>query len=474
MSLDTKWRPRTYDDVLGQAATIQILRRLVITGRQFQQSYLFAGPWGSGKTTTARIFARAMLCDAPVEGNPCDQCLSCQAILENGLSESLTEVDAATNSGKDDIRKVLEEIEYSTFSGKRRIYIYDESHQLSPGALDGMLKALEENVSGSGDKKLVCIFCTTEPERMRATVLSRCAPAFIIHPVSPREVADRLAKVCQAEGLEHDLSSLQLIAEMTECHVRDCLKAVEGVSMLGPINGPNVSKYMHLDRHVLYLEVLESLGGDFKGVSKALDNLLQQASAVTCYEKLAEAALLAYKVSVGACAVPGYWDAERVQKIGARLGTGLLAVSGTLASRPGRVTAAMLECDLAYLHHRGRAPVAESSAMSFLPAPVSLASPAPSASMKPNSTVAVSVPISSTDGTLSVPEPSAPGSVLRDGIYVEGRAVKALPARTPDSSARPLELDAATFMRIVEMRVAELDGGLRQRGSTGPSFLDRH
>lgn len=112
--------------MLGQRGTVQILRQFVKTGAGFYQSYLFAGPFGSGKTTLGRILARALLCEAPVEGEPCDACTSCRSILDNGSSDNFVEVDAATNSGKADVKRITEEIEYATFSGRRRLYLFDE------------------------------------------------------------------------------------------------------------------------------------------------------------------------------------------------------------------------------------------------------------------------------------------------------------------------------------------------------------
>ena len=123
MSLDTKYRPRTYSDVIGQNSIVKVLRGIVSSGAGWRQSYLFAGPYGSGKTTTARILARALLCENTVEGEPCDKCFSCLAMLE-GNCDSYIEVDSATNSGKADVKKLLEEIDYTTFSGRRRLYLF--------------------------------------------------------------------------------------------------------------------------------------------------------------------------------------------------------------------------------------------------------------------------------------------------------------------------------------------------------------
>ena len=113
------------------------------------------------------------------------------------------EVDAANHSGKVDMKKVTDEIQYSTFAGRRRIYLFDEAHQLTKEALDALLKPMEEIIPGTHDNRLVCIFCTTEPERMRATIFSRCVP-FVIQPVPPAEIAKRLAEVCDKEGFEYD------------------------------------------------------------------------------------------------------------------------------------------------------------------------------------------------------------------------------------------------------------------------------
>ena len=229
MSLDTKYRPRTYSDVLGQKATIQTLKGFIKSDAGWRQSYLFAGPYGSGKTTLGRIMARALLCSSPNEGVPCDECHSCKAMLI-GSHDSFIEVDAATNSGKADVKKLLEELGYASFSGKKKLYLFDEAHQLSRDALDALLKPMEENDRGSFDKKLVCIFATTEPEKMRQTVLSRCAPAFIIRHVDSEEIADRLQKVCEWERFEYEREALVLIADFTEGHIRDALKAIEGVA----------------------------------------------------------------------------------------------------------------------------------------------------------------------------------------------------------------------------------------------------
>lgn len=481
MSLDTKFRPSRFEDVLGQQGTIRILRQFIQTGSQFHQSYLFAGPYGSGKTTTARIFARAMLCDAPVAGDPCDQCPSCLSVLRDGTAEGLVEVDAATNSGKADVKKVLEEIEYGTFGGKPRIYLYDEAHQLSRDALDAMLKPMEDNVRGSSNKRLVCIFCTTEPEKMRATILSRCAPAFVIHPVTPDEVAQRLAHVCQQEGIPYDEDALRVIAEITECHVRDCLKAIEGLALLGGVSRESVSAYLHLDRNALYLDILDTIGRDLGAAMVAARSLSQQASPATCYEKLAEAALLAFKVSIGAEKPPVYWDGPRLAEVGTRQGAALLSMATCFASRPGRPVAAMLECDIAFLHHNARAPVPAPAMPAYAQAPAvaaaggALAAVAPEPARAappaaPDRIPAISAPSSNGGGTLD-PIRQQTG-LTENGVFVSNRAVGHPGGAAARPATGPLELNVTMFAQLLGMRIAELDEA--ERGPTGRPYMDRH
>ena len=360
MSLDIKYRPYRYSDVLGQDATITILKQYVVQGRGFRQSYLFCGERGRGKTTVGRILARALLCENTRDGEPCDECHSCKGLLENGTSLDFMEVDAATHSGKGDVNKIKEEIQYSTFSGKRRIYLFDEAHQLSKDALDALLKPLEDTMPGSEDKQLTCIFCTTEPERMRATVLSRCAPAFVIQPMQPQLIADRLQHICEQEQISFEPEMLTLVAEITECHIRDALKAIEGVSMLGGVTREHVEKYLHLDLNTAYLDLLDAIGNDLPAAFEAARRIMDRASPATCYDRLAEVSMLAFQASLGE-AVPAHWGKERLVALGAARGAQLLGYASRFAARPGRPTAAMLMMDLAHLHHVGgsvRDPVA--------------------------------------------------------------------------------------------------------------------
>jgi DNA polymerase III subunit gamma/tau len=467
MSLDTKYRPHTFDDVLGQKATVQILRQFIATGTGYRQSYLFAGPFGSGKTTLGRILARGLLCENPTEqGDPCDQCDSCQSILEGGTHTDFTEVDAATNSGKADVKKLIEEIEFSTFSGRRRIYLFDESHQLSPNALDALLKPLEENLPGTEDKKLVCIFCTTEPEKMRATILSRCAPVFVIRPLPPEAIAKRLAFICDQEGLEYEAEMLPVIAELTECHIRDALKAVEGVSMLGALNRENVTSYLHLDLNDVYLDLLLGIGNDLGAAMKAAEQIMERASPLTCYEKLANVSMMAFKAAMGVEKPAAFWDATKMAAL-TRLGGTLLIFTSTFSSRPGRPTPSMLYCDIAQLHHGGG--VKPLAVQPVLTVPVQTPSAAPQRQAPAPPSEPSSPQIPSSAGT--VDEPSNDDD--EDGVVVDRRAVRKLEPATQPTQLQALELDVDKFVWLLGLRVAELDEA-GSSGQKGRSYMDRH
>lgn len=461
---------------------------------------MFAGNgFMNHNTTLARILARALLCPNPSpNGDPCDKCESCRSMLEHGTALNYTEIDAATHSGKDDMKKLVEEIQFASFSGNRRVYTLDESHQLSIGALDAILKPLEENIPGTDDKKMVCIFCTTEPERMRATILSRCAPAFVIQPVPPDEIAQRLAWICMQEQIPYDLAMLQLIAEATECHIRDALKAIEGVSMLGPINEANVRSYLHLDLNSLYMDVVENLGLDLAVVTTSIRKILERASPATCYEKLVEVIMLAYQASWDTAKLPFFWDSERLKVIGQRHGDNLLGFASRLASRPGKPSASMLLCDLGHLHHVGGSvvgeqPILASSAPRMIlaapPAVVStpvIVTPAPAArvadiaslvsEIAPVTAPAIkisvpeNIPVKSNEnsGILSSENPNldyggvrvSPLAVRNGGRYGQNAFNNAAPAAKPVA----LELPTPDFCRLLELRILELTG--ERSGST--------
>lgn len=435
--------------MLGQEASIRVLREFVASGRGRQQSYLFSGPHGSGKTTLGRILARALLCADPVEGNPCDKCVSCLSMLKDGTSDAFVEVDAATNSGKADVTRITEEIQYSTFSGRQRLYLFDEAHQMSKEALDALLKPLEENAPNSEDKSLVCIFCTTEPEKMRATVLSRCAPAFRIQTMTPEIIAQRLAFVCESEGIPVDPEVLPLIAEITECHVRDALKAIDGVSMLGGVTHANVSSYLHLDLNAAYIDLLLTIGQDGAAAMDLANAILKEASPLTCYERLASLSMSAYQLHLGVSRTATFLDKERLVQLATK-GEALLGYVSRFASRPRHPTSSMLHCDIAHLHHFGGVVGDVSSQVVIMQgaAPVTAAAPR------------------SVSSTSATPPPASSGTVESRPVQAEEYAVLERAVYNPSVAQKAKErgsdsMGLSMFCQLLGMRLRELDGTSR-------------
>lgn len=262
MAYDTKYRPLTFQDVIGQDIIVSTLKGFVLSSTGFNQSYIISGPYGTGKTTLARIFARALLCESPVNGDCCNNCKSCKNILQS-KDDTIIEIDSATNSGKDEIKKIIEDSQYASLGGRRKIFILDEAHQLSKSASDALLKPLEEDIPGTESKKLICIFCTTERQKIKKPITSRCA-MFNLTPVSYEDIAFRLAYVCQQEGKKYDMPGLLYIANRSEKHVRDALKTLEIVSNTGDITEENVKSYYGTDKVIQLVQILMSLKVELK------------------------------------------------------------------------------------------------------------------------------------------------------------------------------------------------------------------
>ena len=213
------WRPATFDEVCGQEQVTDVLRSEVISGR-ISHAYLFCGSRGTGKTTCAKILAKAVNCEHPVNGSPCGKCASCLAI-ENGTATDVYEMDAASNNGVDSIRSLRDEVVYTPSELKYRVYIVDEVHMLSQSAFNALLKTLEEP-----PEYVIFILATTERHKIPATILSRCQ-RFDFNRVTPDVIVSRLRTVCAGEKIEADGDALSLIAEQANGSFRDALNLLE-------------------------------------------------------------------------------------------------------------------------------------------------------------------------------------------------------------------------------------------------------
>ena len=218
-ALYRKWRPSVFDDVVGQEHVTSILKSEVENGK-ISHAYLFCGPRGTGKTTCAKIIAKAANCEHPENGNPCGKCPSCLAV-EAGTTTDVIEMDAASNNGVDNIRELRDGVIYTPADLRYRVYIIDEVHMLSISAFNALLKTLEEP-----PEHVIFILATTELHKIPATVLSRCQ-RFDFHRVSMDATMARLSTVCAGEGISADGASLELIARLSQGGMRDALNMLE-------------------------------------------------------------------------------------------------------------------------------------------------------------------------------------------------------------------------------------------------------
>lgn len=218
-ALYRKWRPATFDDVVGQEHVTSVLRYECENGK-FSHAYLFCGSRGTGKTTCAKILAKAVNCLSPVNGSPCGKCEACTAI-ENGSATDVLEMDAASNNGVDNIRDIRDEVVYSPSMLKYRVYIIDEVHMLSISAFNALLKTLEEPPS-----HVVFILATTELNKLPSTIISRCQ-RFDFRRISIPVITDRLLKISESEGIAIQKSAAQLLAKLAMGGMRDAVSLLE-------------------------------------------------------------------------------------------------------------------------------------------------------------------------------------------------------------------------------------------------------
>lgn len=218
-ALYRKFRPNTFEDVRGQDAIVQTLKNQIKADR-IGHAYLFCGTRGTGKTTVAKILAKAVNCEHPVDGNPCNECASCKAIA-SGSSMNVIEIDAASNNGVDNIREIREETAYSPTEGKYRVYIIDEVHMLSIGAFNALLKTLEEPPS-----YVIFILATTEAHKIPITILSRCQ-RYDFKRISILTIADRLTQLMKEEQVDVEEKAIRYIARKADGSMRDALSLMD-------------------------------------------------------------------------------------------------------------------------------------------------------------------------------------------------------------------------------------------------------
>lgn len=249
-ALYRKWRPSNFEEVKGQDHIVTTLKNQIEMNR-IGHAYLFCGTRGTGKTSIAKIFAKAVNCEHPVNGSPCNECAMCRAVNEQ-RSMNVIEIDAASNNGVDNIREIREEVAYSPSEGKYKVYIIDEVHMLSAGAFNALLKTLEEPPA-----YVIFILATTEAHKIPITILSRCQ-RYDFHRISIDTITDRLAELMRTEQVDVEERALRYVAKAGDGSMRDALSLLDQCIAF------------HLGEKLTYENVLEVLGAVDTEVFSAL------------------------------------------------------------------------------------------------------------------------------------------------------------------------------------------------------------
>ena len=295
-ALYRKWRPKTFSDVVGQAHITETLRRQVAEGR-LSHAYLFTGTRGTGKTTCAKILAKAVNCRHPVNGDPCNQCDACLGI-DNGSMLDVLELDAASNNGVDHVRALRDEAIYSPANVRYRVYIVDEVHMLSTAAFNALLKILEEPPA-----HLIFILATTELHKVPATILSRCQ-RFAFKRIQPHDIAQRLLYVASQEGMALTEEAAGLLSRLSDGALRDALSLLDQCSGDGEITVERVLDVLGLAGNLQTARLMELiLARDAKGALLLLDELYQGGKDVSAL--LGELSALARDLLIRATAPEG-------------------------------------------------------------------------------------------------------------------------------------------------------------------------
>ena len=267
IALYREWRPQTFSDVVAQNQVIYPLKQSIVNGN-IGHAYLFSGTRGTGKTSTAKIFSKAVNCLNPQNGDPCNQCEICKAINDGSLLDVM-EIDAASNNSVDNIRRITEEVVFMPSRAKYKVYIIDEVHMLSSGAFNALLKTLEEPPS-----HVIFILATTEPHRIPATVLSRCL-RFDFRRIAKSDIIENLKRIVEAENIQIEDSALNVIAQLSDGAMRDAISLLDQAKsgIAAPITNEKLFDMIGIVQDQFLLQITEAI---YNTNIKELLNLVEQ------------------------------------------------------------------------------------------------------------------------------------------------------------------------------------------------------
>ena len=264
-ALYRKWRSQTFDEIKGQDPIIESFKNQIKTGR-IGHAYLFCGTRGTGKTSVAKILARAVNCENPDNGNPCNKCASCRSVL-NDSSMNVIEMDAASNNSVENIRQIRQEVIYATGDVKYRVYIIDEAHMLTTSAFNALLKTLEEP-----PENVIFILATTEKHKIPVTILSRCL-RFDFDRLSEKNISDRLKYICNKENIKYEDAACEYMAKLADGALRD------GISILDRC-------ISEMDEVLKLEDVRKIVGAIDEEVLKGIQQDIYDYNIIDCIEKI--------------------------------------------------------------------------------------------------------------------------------------------------------------------------------------------
>lgn len=425
--LDLKYRPLRFADVLGNDGVKRVLLARSVAGTLADQSMMFGGPKGCGKTTLARIVARAMKCSDLRAGEPCGECTHCVSILDE-TNRDVEELDAASQGTVDKVRDMVSDADFGSFDGSDlQVYVVDEAQRLSKAAQDAFLKAVESRL-------FIVVLCTTEPDKIQGPIRDRLEE-YGVRPPSADVMLSHLRSVCSAESIEADDAALSLIVESCGRTPRTCLRTLESVSVLGRVTESSVRDYGRFDSYRLVDRVLASLDSDVPSSLSLIDDLCSSEGPTWIRDALVSA-------------IRGGFRDSRGLKSHYPVPTSFFPVRGgawlDLASRLSSLDRpSVADIEVVLLSTSPASSVPGSGPLPALPQPppvppTPVASPQPS---QPPVLPPLSLPLPSAPPSSSTSPPPSPSAAGREPVKDLAPAL----AGPPDSASKSIEVDGVRF-----------------------------
>jgi len=419
---DTKFRPHRFSDVIGQQGIVEVLKARLRKGQALESSYIFAGGHGQGKTTLARILARAALCQNLQEGQePCNECDNCTAILTES-SVAFQELDAASKGTIDNVRSIVDDLGFMVPGAKKRIILFDEMHRMSKDSQDVLLKPIE-------DKKMVGIFCTTEKNKIRPTITSRCE-VHDVRKVTRDDIFGRMKYILTSEGVEFEEDAIWVVIDYSGGHVRDVIRRMEMVAQLGAVSVESVRSYLNLAVVSTYYEILLSLGDVGKALA-LVDDACDRVGPDEVMSGLAEAAMNSYRLVHGMTAEFVYVDRGLAKQVHERYGDAVVDLARFFVSSRTTGKVGVLSEVMSLIGSGGKVPtraVAQPSIVIAAQVPALAPAPTPApetpkAPEVPKEAPKAAVPAASKEATVEPPkvEPPLLTLVSKNGLRADGK-----------------------------------------------------